>query len=598
MQGASEEGSKKAVESQIQKSVLKNVQKLTETRDQPDELKTSTAQTTIEPEVQTSTKSESTVYESNKSPVSKEASGSDRAFKGDWNYVKLFNSDLDTFFDLDYLEIPKRKKRRLQDSVLTAERAYYRPDESEDVVYEDTETDKANLENVLFENLEGVLWTADEKEAFFRCLARFTIHRVDEFLDHLPSKSIGEIIAYYELLKRELRARQTRETHTVIISDNDELSLMRLRCKHDIVTIPGGIGHKDLPIAYEMSDEWVEFEEEQSIRIADRQRRLDIDRGKQEAKAMKEYTKRLETEMGEDFPLIDVNNAFKVGKIYRGNQITIIQDRKPAPRLLFPSLVYLEEIASLTLKRIIALLVWNKRSACDEDQGIKITPTDVWNAVQESRISEAPKSGMAEERIWKKGVLEDYWTQIQGSLRLVTDGVPAEMPLGVITQNRDLYGVLFSQFETLNEYGDELVEEGSYGAIVNEAGVELEEDESETEEEESPEQWTVPLPKQQPRCLEPPQVIEVVPEGARNSNDGQQTLVKSSLDIAVDDVLLQNETRLLQSVDKRKHEALNQGASGEFEEFVNTAWSSDEEYPSDMQVLASLQEAWNRHALY
>lgn len=598
MQGAPEEVPKKIEESKIQKHTLQDVQKLTETKDQPDELKTSATQISIEPEVRTTTNGESTLGEKNESPASKGAPGSDRAFKGDWNYVKLFNSDVDTFFDLDYLEIPKSRKRRLQDSVVTAERAYYQPDEREDVVSENTESGLANPEKDLFESIEGVLWTADEKETFFQCLARFTIHRVDDFRDYLPSKSIGEIIAYYELLKRELRNRQIKETHTAFISDNDEPSLKRLRHKHNIVSIPGGISHKDLPIAYEMSEEWVEFEEDQSIHVADRQRRLDIDRGKQEAKAMKEYTKRLESDMGEDFPLIDVNNAFKVGKIYRGNQITMIQDRKPAPRLLFPSLVYLEEIASLTLKRIIALLVWNKKSACDEDQGIKITPTDVWNAVQESRICEAPKSGMAVEKIWKKGALEDYWTQIQRSLRLVTDSEPTEMPLGAVTHDRDLYGVLFSQSGTLNDYGDDLVEEGSYGAIVDESGNELEEDESETEDVESPGQWTVPSPKQQPQHLVPPQVIEVLPEGAENSDDGQATLIKSSLDIAVDDVLLQNETRLLQCVDKRKHEALSQGASVEFEDFASTAWSSDEEYPSNVQVLTSLQEAWNRHALY
>ncbi|PVH15223.1 uncharacterized protein CXQ87_003061 [Candidozyma duobushaemuli] len=206
-----------------------------------------------------------------------------------------------------------------------------------------------------------------------------------------------------------------------------------------------------------MSDEWVEYEEEQSIHIADRQGRLDVDRGKRESKAMKDYTKKSEDELGENFPLLDVNNAFKVSKIYR----------------------------------------------------------------------EAPD--------W-----EDFTP-------------------------RELHGVIVPQEKEASfEYPDEVVEEGAYGAILDEDGVELEGDKSETEDPEGLDWWTVS--KQKRPQLEPPQVIDVLADETRSI-----ALLKDATDVAVDDELLSKETRLLESFDRRKHEALARAAETDFEGFVGTA---------------------------
>lgn len=599
MQGPPEELPKKKGESTDQKQSLENVQELTDPQDQRDEMRPSLS-TNNEQDTPATEDTKESLVASFETLTSKSNVKSDRAFRGDWGFVDLYNASVDNFFSLEYLELPKSKKRKLEDSVVTTERAYYRPVKAEGSTDEiNGNADQLNPHEDLFDSFKsGTYWTADEKEIFFSCLARFTIHRVEDFLDHLPSKSMGEILAYYELLKRELRNQQICETHSVHIIEDQQDPTRLLRHEYDIMTIPGGIDQRNIPIAYEMSDEWVEYEEEQSIHIADRQGRLDVDRGKRESKAMKDYTKKLEDELGENFPLVDVNNAFKVSKIYRGNQITMVQDRKPTPRLLFPSLVYFEEIASLTIKKIIASLLMNKGCTSRDEQGIKITPGDIWNAVRESRICEAPKSGKVEERNWKNGVLENYWAGLQSSLRLVTDGPPAEAPDWEDFTPRELHGVIVPQEKEASfEYPDEVVEEGAYGAILDEDGVKLEENKSETEDPEGPDWWTVS--KQKRPQLDPPQVIDVLAEETRLI-----ALLKDATDVAVDDALLLKETRLLESFDRRKHEALARAAETAFEGFNGTASSisrsssssGDEE--SSVKLLASLRSAWNRHALY
>lgn len=551
---------------------------------------------------------------------------SERAFKGDWNFVELYNEHVEDFFSMKYAEIPKRRcKRSLQDSKITTERAYYRPQKILRVEEEDPDyLDQVKREEAEFHELSvGTLWTGEEKEVFFKCLARFTIHRVDEFLQYLPHKSIGEIIAYYELLERELRSYRSQQSHTVQIKDKSLHDSKVLRHKYDIVTVPGGISHTDLPIAYEMSEEWIDFEEDQSILIADRERRLDIDRGKQETKLMKEYVgkKRGEETPNEDSstPLIDVNNAFKVGKIYRGNQITMIQDRKQAPRLLFQSLVYLEEITYLVTKRIIASLVSNKGFSNPADEiGIKVMPSDIWNAVRDSRICEAPKSGMAVERIWKGGVLEGYWEGLPLSLRLVTDNpsVLTATKTEVQTAPSDLHGVfLTSELRNLDTYPDALVEEGAYGKLLDEDGEEVTESYRDSEESDNEEESFENL-LSSPTTMQPqlgtPQAI-VVPLEPRITEQSAVNMHKNATDIVIDDVLIDRETKALEEHDEAKHEALNQAQAGDYEGFsgsiaqlsdrLDSTGSNGSELIQDetdgeeeeIFYLAGLQDAWNRH---
>ncbi|CAI4632877.1 BAQ_1a_G0036190.mRNA.1.CDS.1 [Saccharomyces cerevisiae] len=77
----------------------------------------------------------------------------------------------------------------------------------------------------------GVDWDSEEKNTFFWCLSRYSIHRVDEWRSLLPRKSAMEILGYYRLLRRASASARSRKA-----------------------------GDDGAPIAYEMSAEWVALE--------------------------------------------------------------------------------------------------------------------------------------------------------------------------------------------------------------------------------------------------------------------------------------------------------------------------------------------------
>ncbi|CAI4611204.1 BAK_1a_G0035950.mRNA.1.CDS.1 [Saccharomyces cerevisiae] len=77
----------------------------------------------------------------------------------------------------------------------------------------------------------GVDWDSEEKNTFFWCLSRYSIHRVEEWRSLLPRKSAMEILGYYRLLRRASASARSRKA-----------------------------GDDGAPIAYEMSAEWVALE--------------------------------------------------------------------------------------------------------------------------------------------------------------------------------------------------------------------------------------------------------------------------------------------------------------------------------------------------
>ena len=99
----------------------------------------------------------------------------------------------------------------------------------------------------------GVYWSIEEKELFFHYLSRSSIHRLEEWCVHIPSKSRYEILAYYEVLQANL------------------LSLKRLDSKsHGRILTKG-----EFPIAYEMDEFFVELEETMSARADEKLRILE-----------------------------------------------------------------------------------------------------------------------------------------------------------------------------------------------------------------------------------------------------------------------------------------------------------------------------------
>ncbi|CAI4047552.1 SUVZ12G1885 [Saccharomyces uvarum] len=92
--------------------------------------------------------------------------------------------------------------------------------------------EKASARDSGVETSLGVEWDSEEKETFFWCLSRYSIHRVEEWRPLLPRKSAMEILGYYKLLRRASARANSRKAGD------------------------GG----SAPIAYEMSSGWVALE--------------------------------------------------------------------------------------------------------------------------------------------------------------------------------------------------------------------------------------------------------------------------------------------------------------------------------------------------
>lgn len=91
----------------------------------------------------------------------------------------------------------------------------------------------------------GSYWSAAEKSIFFHCLARYSIHRLDEWRERLASKSKFEILIYYEVLNRNLTQLK----------------------RSDMKNFGGILSRMELPIAYEVDEFFVSFEETMSRTI-------------------------------------------------------------------------------------------------------------------------------------------------------------------------------------------------------------------------------------------------------------------------------------------------------------------------------------------
>ena len=87
-------------------------------------------------------------------------------------------------------------------------------------------------------------WTPVEKDAFYEGLARYGIHRADEIADAIPNKSIADVMTLYGILQKELKRYKSSD---------------RLRKK--LITL------SEVPIAYEMSEEYIAVEEKMAYQI-------------------------------------------------------------------------------------------------------------------------------------------------------------------------------------------------------------------------------------------------------------------------------------------------------------------------------------------
>ncbi|CAN3371904.1 hypothetical protein DIURU_004617 [Diutina rugosa] len=112
----------------------------------------------------------------------------------------------------------------------------------------------------------GSLWSPQEKDKFYRLLERYSIHRIDMIAEQLPSKSAEEIMVYYNVLRKSLqRAKRKgrRQEYPYTVTKRRKTKHLKGYSASELVT------YDEMPIAYEMSEGYLIFEDIQSKRMTD-----------------------------------------------------------------------------------------------------------------------------------------------------------------------------------------------------------------------------------------------------------------------------------------------------------------------------------------
>ncbi|CEP61406.1 Rrn5p LALA0_S03e02146g [Lachancea lanzarotensis] len=159
------------------------------------------------------------------------------------DYFLVFNNELRRFLDplwcrsqlsSSYLHVNSQAKWLNMGVLESAERVDFSDgeEENEEEEEEENEEDREG-------NYQGVFWSCEEKEVFFHHLSRSSIHRLDDWAQFLPQKSKFEIMAYHEVLRRNLQELKNLDTK-----------------RHGAI-----LTKMDFPIAYEMDEFFVALEE-------------------------------------------------------------------------------------------------------------------------------------------------------------------------------------------------------------------------------------------------------------------------------------------------------------------------------------------------
>lgn len=403
------------LEDQLQNLLSNSDDEISETPLPSDESSESEAETLPQPIIITT--SEGTKY--NK-----------RVFKGNPNYVAFFNREVDAFFSNDNYLPPYRT--RLTQSKVGHDRMIYRL--SLLGKYLDHE-----IKAIYEEGTPGTIWTSEEKEKFFNALARYSIHNFDEIRNRLPEKSDIEIMNYYNLLKFELnhlKQKSKRVKYKISIDNSKHKFFRRLRAFRKSIKID------NIPAAYEMSEEFINFEEVQANLINKRETILQTDNNRFYKKSFETYTK--DTEHN----LINVEGCTELSeKIYVKNNLFDDEAHNPfvtpgaklVPTLNLKSLVTLEELIKLVTENILLTLIESKTrqffmgittSGLSIPKEFGVTKRDVTDAVKLLRLFQAPKSGsVSSGNDGKCGKMKYYWNNLADSLNLTNQNAQNKQPI-------------------------------------------------------------------------------------------------------------------------------------------------------------------------
>lgn len=112
----------------------------------------------------------------------------------------------------------------------------------------------------------GLLWLPQEKDKFFRLLERYLIHRIDIIADQLPLKLTEEIMVYYSVLRKLLQREKRkgrRQEYPYTVTKRRKTKHLKGYLALELVS------YDEMPIAYEMSETYLIFEDLQSKRMTD-----------------------------------------------------------------------------------------------------------------------------------------------------------------------------------------------------------------------------------------------------------------------------------------------------------------------------------------
>ncbi|KAG7192682.1 uncharacterized protein KQ657_001463 [Scheffersomyces spartinae] len=206
----------------------------------------------------------------------------------------------------------------------------------------------------------GIFWSGEEKELFFRLLARYGMSRLDDIVQGMGgSKGRLEIIQYYTILKKD----------TAYI--RKKLKFKRRR--------KALIKMEDIPIAYEMSESFIAMEEAQAHLII-----------AYEATKISDETRRLKLLLpNPNVSIIDEKVCFELSQLYRNNARF---DSGRTPKLTTKTLLMLEDLVRCYTTRLLLALATKKvEEACQNNRYFDVehktqapvSRTDVYEAIKQ-----------------------------------------------------------------------------------------------------------------------------------------------------------------------------------------------------------------------
>ncbi|KAK6464311.1 hypothetical protein DFJ63DRAFT_311609 [Scheffersomyces coipomensis] len=339
-----------------------------------------------------------------------------RSFQGNPRYINFYNRFVIETFQSDgnYIET------NLEGSYITNDsQVYYYPDVQ-------------GVDHNVDVNIPGSYWSPSEKEQFFNLLSKYSIHNIDIIVEGITTKNKFEILNYYELLKsklNDLKRGNHKHNHderimlksykvTKIIDrsttrSNNKQTIKTYKVHFPQVPTRRLISYHSIPSAYEVSEDLIKFEENQSLLINIKEKKKINDENRRYKRNFNMYVdSEEEEEEGGLFNIEMMNQIFD--KIYR-NQ-TILETSNDKVSLGFTSYVLLEEIIKTLIRKIMINII---NSSGHERE---ITVNDVFESIIKLNIADEKINkfhywqGIIERllpivSVNEPGIKGDFWNQ-------------------------------------------------------------------------------------------------------------------------------------------------------------------------------------------